>query len=296
MSGLRYFLGERKIRAFSLIELMVSMAILTVLIVVLMSMVDGATRLWRHSENRVDSYREARAAINMIADDMNSVLISTNTIFFLLDYNDKLPSTASTAPTASSIFFLSAQPKESQETSLAPPQNSSDLCLIGYFLAYDKVTSGSPAPSLNIYRYFVSSGKAFETIQQQKLLAETLSTAPTAASLTGAEVLARNVSSFKIRAFSVDYSANPQGVVTPFKQNKFTPIPDFVDIELTALNNGSVKRFKNKSDWTNTNSPTYQQNARKFKTRVYLRTDAVTTSSSVTPTPNPTPTPTPIPS
>ncbi len=285
-------------RAFTLIEIMVSMSILVVLIVILMSMVDGATKLWRHTENRVDSYREARAAINTVAADINSILISTNVNFFSLDRTDNLPSSARKPPAAGNIFFLSAQPKESQNMSAAAGSqkspNASDFCLVGYFLAYDKVSTGSPSPSLNLYRYFLSSGETFDSILKGNLLSDTLSTSPSASAPTGAEVLARNVTSFKVEALSL-VPADPADPNSPvslkkFVQDKNYPLPDIIEIEMTALNNESVKRFNSESDWSDTNSATYKQNARTFKTTVHLRAEAVT---NVTPTPTPTPTPVP---
>lgn len=272
---------------------MVAMAILSILIVILMGMVDGASKLWRMSENRVDSYREARAGMNLIASDLQSILATTNTNYFSLDRTDNLPSSANKPDSASNIFFVSAQPAESQDItsgSSSKTANTSDLCVVGYFLGYDKISSGSPASSMNLYRYFLSSGEAFDAIRKNEILPETLSTTPSASTPAGAEVLARNVTGFKIRAYTVDYTENPRGAIRPFKQDQETPLPDFLDIELTVLNNDSAKRFNSKRDWQSDTTATYRTNVRKFQTRVYLRADAV---SGSTPTPTPTPSPTP---
>ncbi len=283
-------------RAFSLIELMVAMSILVVLIVILMGMVDGATKLWKINENRVDSYREARAAINLMAADINSMIVSTNRAFFSLDRAEKLPSTALPVGEANNIFFLTAQAKAAQDTNSKPtaskPANASDACVVGYFLGYDKITSGSPENSRNIYRYFLSSGETHKNIKAGVLLSDTLTTTPSSSSPTGSEVLARNVTDFKLHAYTVDYTPqSPTGVVRKFVQTNETPIPDFIDIELTALNNEAAKRFRQDSDWEDKNSATYKNNVRTFKTRVYLRAATVT---KTTPTPAPTPSPTPF--
>ncbi|MGH8047169.1 MAG: PulJ/GspJ family protein [Chthoniobacterales bacterium] len=286
--GLTAIPFRRRRSAFTLIELMVSMAILCVLIVILMSMVDGATKLWRMSENRVDSYREARAAINTISADLGGLLVSTNEHLFSYDTDTQLPSSAIKPPDASTIFFLSGQAGNSQDhpnaqssSSLDP--NRGDLCVVGYFLAFDNITTSGPK-SLNLYRYFKSSGDAFSAIQQQTLLPQALSTGP-----TGAEVLARNITKFKIEAYSVGLD----GSVSEYKYSRDTPVPDFLDVELTALNNETVKRFKpdDKTEWLDTNSLAHKQNARTFRTRVRLRAESVTRL----PTPTPTPTPTPAP-
>ncbi|MFV0415202.1 MAG: type II secretion system protein, partial [Chthoniobacterales bacterium] len=50
-------------RGFTILELLVAITILSVLVVLLLSMLDNTTKLWRTNENRVESYREARAAL-----------------------------------------------------------------------------------------------------------------------------------------------------------------------------------------------------------------------------------------
>jgi prepilin-type N-terminal cleavage/methylation domain-containing protein len=275
--------------AFTLIELIVGMALLAMLLVMLLSIVDGAVKLWTSNENRVDSYREARAAINVISADLNSVVASTNTNYFSYNRTDKLPSSAVPPAKAGNMFFVSAQPKESQDADPASdkPANTSDLCVVGYFLAYDKVSTGSSVSSLNLYRYFLSSGAAFDSLRKGTLLQETLSTTPTSTSPTGTEVLARNITDFKIEAFTVDPGADSAGNIRKFQQTDQTPMPDFVDVELTALSNDSVKRFHKKEDWSDKSSATYKAGARTFKTRIHLRAEAV----GATPTPTPTPAP-----
>jgi len=274
-------------RGFSLIELMVAMAVLSILIVILMSLVDGATKLWKLNENRVDSYREARAAINTIAADLGTMMVTTNQDLFAYNIDSKLPSSAQKPSDASNIFFLSGQPNFAQDH---PPQNESsskldpnrgNVCVVGYFLAFDNITTDAPK-SMNLYRYFKSSGDAFEAIKTNTLLPDSLLTGP-----SGAEVLARNITSFRIKAYTV----KEDGSTGEYKRSADTPLPDFFDIELTALNNEVVKRFKkdDKAPWLDKNSLATKQNARTFRTRVRLRSEAVTRLPTPTPTPSPTP-------
>ena len=279
--------------AFTLVELLVSMTVLAILLIILMSMVDSATKLWKQSENRVDSYREGRAAVNMIADDVSTILVSTNTEFFSLNTAAQLPDSAKEPSVANNIFFLSALPKGAQDQDSeavhegsSKEKNKGNVCVIGYFLAYDKISSSSPLASLNLYRYLLSSGGTLSAIQQKKLLTEKLSTLPSAVAPSGSEVLARNVTDFKIAPYTVDAS----GAIQKFTQSPQTPFPDFLDIQLTVLNNETIKRFKpgDESDWADQSSISFRQIARTFRTRAHLHTEAV---SNFTPVPIPTPEP-----
>ncbi len=253
--------------AFTLLEVMVSMTILSILIVLLLSMVNAASQLWRDSENRVDSYREARAALNVIASDLESIFPSTNTNFFALDPRG-LPATAAPKTVASSVFFLSALPRDAQDQNAG----KSDLCQVGYFMAYDKTTLNNTNQSYNLYRYFRSSDPTFAAIKSNQFFQNMTSTPA-----GGEEILARNVTSFKVSAYTIDRAT---GALGPFAQTAETSSPDVIEITLTAVNKESAAKFTGKSDWTNTNSPVYKASQRTFSTRVHLP-------------PAPTPTPAP---
>jgi hypothetical protein len=137
---------------------------------------------------------------------------------------------------------------------------------------------------MNLYRYFQNSGDTFDAIEKQNLLPDPIATGP-----TGAEVLARNVTKFIMKGYSIGVN----GTISDYHYSTDTPLPDFFDIELTAIDNETVKRFKtdDQSEWVDTNSFVYKQNARTFRTRVHLSTGAVTRLSTPTPSPSPTPAP-----
>jgi prepilin-type N-terminal cleavage/methylation domain-containing protein len=261
--------------AFTLIEILVSMTVLAILLVILMSMVDGATKLWRQTENRVDSYREARAAVNMMAADLGSMYGSTNTNFFTIGKVPGVPMVLG----SEGVFFLSAQPLTAQDPS--DTNNVSDLCAVGYFLGYGAIDL-TGVKSRNLYRYFRSSSSTFKdclTNNQGQLIPTPLTTASTGDNV---ELLARNVTSFKPRAYSIT-----SGTLTNFQQAAATPMPDVIELEITAINNDAAQRI---TDWSDTNSVIYKQNARTFTTRIQLNTKSANDEAAAT-TPSPTPGP-----
>ncbi len=257
--------------AFTMLELLVSMAVLSLLVVLLLSMVDNATKMWRLSENRVDAYREARAALNLIASDLASIYTSTNTNF---TYINRAP--AAVPPTQShldgKLFFVTALPVNAQGAN-----QKSDLCTVGYFAGYDKTSlTGKGEASMNLYRFFRPSNDTFTALLTGDIgNGMSISTVPTS---DDAEVLAKNITGFKVMAYSKDPTT--VGKLTPFNQSATTPTPDVLEITLNAISNDAAKRLTSQAEWETTNSITHQQNVRTFTKRVVLNRDA-----SPTPTP-----------
>ncbi len=288
---------------FTLLELLVSITVLTLLLVILLSMVDTATKLWRTNENRVDAYREARAAINMIANDLASAYASNdpNLFFTQKDTDFTIPGTATEPGMDGRLFFLTSLPTEAQEEG----KNKSDLCTVGYFLGFARtslLSNGKDDPSLNLYRYFRSSGgdtsDSGTKIDNSTYLAMiggdpirkipsgTLWVANKGAG-TSSEVLAKNITGFEINAYSTSNSTATG--LTPFTKSATTPVPDVVEIRLKALNNDTARRLKgNESAWKTANNPLTKQEERTFVVRVRIP-GAAAVKVSPSPTPSPTP-------
>ena len=268
----------KKASAFTMLELLVSMAVLSMLIVLLLSMVDNATKMWRLSENRVDAYREARAALNLIASDLASIYTSTNANF---TYINRAPATVPTMQPHldGKLFFVTALPVGAQGV-----DQKSDLCTVGYFAGYDKTSlTGKGEASMNLYRFFRPSNETFTALRTGDIGdGMSISTVPT---FDDAEVLAKNITGFKVVAYSKDPTT--AGKLITFN-SAITPMPDVLEITLNAISNDAAKRFTSQSEWETTNSITHQQNVRTFTKRVVINRDA-----SPTPTPSPTPSPTP---
>jgi len=64
--------------AFTLIELMVSMAVVGLFMVVLLSATSTGLGLWRSTESRIDTDREGRAAWLILSQDLDNILVPTN--------------------------------------------------------------------------------------------------------------------------------------------------------------------------------------------------------------------------
>ena len=243
--------------AFTLIELMVALAVTSILLVLLLNMVDSGTKLWRVNENRVDSYREARAAIGILARDLQNVLPNknpANTFLFNATAFPILPDVGNLVTDTNqgaALFFLAALPAKSQ----AAASNRSDVCQVGYFLAFGKSSSASNSAvnTLNIYRYLLSSDETF-----QRLTNSPHSPFPSTLTTSDArvELLARNVTRFTASAYTYT-----NGSLVVFSASTNTPIPDLLEIRISAINQEAGKKLGTDvadfSTWTSTSGPAH---------------------------------------
>lgn len=59
-----------KKKAFSLIELMVAMGILSVLMLMMTLLLDQVQETWQYSESRISQFREARVAFDLMSKNI----------------------------------------------------------------------------------------------------------------------------------------------------------------------------------------------------------------------------------
>lgn len=252
--------------AFTLLELMVAMAVLSILLVLLLNIVDSATKFWRNNENRVDSYREARAALQIMSRDFQNLVATTDTNTFRIN--------ESAFPIISSIggavaktngggaVFLSSLPAKAQQVGI----NRSDVCQVGYFIALNR-SGGSTNESMNLYRYFRSSDPTFQRLQAGSGLFTNPAPQPNTADT---ELLARNVSAFTISAFT-----QTNGGFTNFVQSTTTPLPDVLELRITALNQDAARKLDNSIPaWTDQTTPLNRAAVQTFTTRIRLNPPA----------------------
>jgi len=254
---------SKKSSAFSLLELLVAVSVLSILLVILLNIVQGATNLWRTSENKVEAYREARAALQVMSSDLRNALASTNTAFFRTNISGY--------PSATNLAFLTTLPISSQN-----PASLSDVCTVGYFLAYSNkspVAGATGRQSYNLYRYFVESNETFASlITDAAAVLDFDSEFPP-------EILARNVVSFNATYSVTNSSGN---FTTWTTQNATYPMPNLVEITITAVNNERTMRFGARSasgEWDKFSQPDndidladYRKNTKTFTTRINLNT------------------------
>ena len=164
------------------------------------------------------------------------------------------------------IGFLAALPISSQDTT----SSKSDICAVGYFVAYDNkspIAGDNGRQSYNLYRYFLESNETFAKLKNNP--ESVLDIDP-----NRLEILARNVISFNATYFKTDGTN-----FSEWNRPPATNMPDLVEIKITSVNNERTMRFKARdadAEWkdfsANTNSPDYLKNTKTFTTRIKLNT------------------------
>lgn len=252
-----------------MLELLVALAVLSLLIVMLMSMVDNGAKLWRENESRVEAYREARAALSMIERDLRNAIAMNDTNFIRINggaFPNLLESDVQKDTNrGGAIFFLAAQPAAAQDLTA----NKGDICEVGYFLGYGNSSAGpvvsGGGKSMNLYRYFRSSDGTFSNLTNSS------SSLFTNVTITGAEsdLLARNIKSFRLIPYHLDAAGN----CVAYNPSTYGAMPDLLEVSITALNQDVSRKFLTSADWTSTNTPlTNVAGAaeQKFTTRIRL--------------------------
>jgi type II secretory pathway component PulJ len=163
--------------AFTLLEVLISSAILLGLLVLLLGASEGTTRFWNQSERRRAPLCEAGASLRFMARDLRSAVITSDSSSLVIrkgtNGND-------------SLFFLVSHPTDHQ-----PGNAIGDLCATGYFIA--------PSPQnhdeQDLYRFHASGELVLEAVEEQKL-PELFATA--SLGTTSTELLARHVISLEV--------------------------------------------------------------------------------------------------
>jgi prepilin-type N-terminal cleavage/methylation domain-containing protein len=238
---------RRRSRAFTLIEMLVSMVVLAMIGVAMMSLVESAIHLWRDNEGRTDACREARAALTVMTRDLRNAITGTNVD--LMKFN--LQAGAAGTNYGSNVFFLASLPPSAQEGG-----SKSDVCEVGFFLALDR-TPASTNCTLNLYRYFRSSNQTFSNLTSGSLFTNV------GTGDAGEELLARNVVELKITPVS-----SSDGGWIPFVPTSEAPLPEMIEITLVTIGHDVGQKLEDLDRFTDTNFFLRGQTVQSFTTRV----------------------------
>lgn len=170
--------SARTAAAFTLLEVLVSSAILLSLLVLLLGACEGGARFWNQAERRRAPLREAGASLRLIARDLRSAVITADPSSLVIRKGKN---------GAASLFFLVSHPPDHR-----PESSVGDLCATGYFLA----PSGHGDEGQDLYRFHASGHAVLEALESGKL-EELYATALPGTANT--ELLARHVASLDAR-------------------------------------------------------------------------------------------------
>jgi type II secretory pathway component PulJ len=115
---------SKQLRAFTLMEMLLALAITSVLVILLVNVVAATLTVWEQGRNQVDTLANARQVLGRIADEISGAIAAPAPQ--VVEFSENLTSIqGNTAPvpvTSENVFFVAPYPNI----------NSGDLCIIGY--------------------------------------------------------------------------------------------------------------------------------------------------------------------
>ena len=112
---------KRRAQAFTLVELLLGLAITSILVLVLVNVVSAALNVWEQGRNQIDTLANARQVLGRIADEIKGAIASPapNQI----EFSENVPAFgAFQEPTSENVFFVAPYPNTA----------AGDLCVIAY--------------------------------------------------------------------------------------------------------------------------------------------------------------------
>ncbi|MEM8953341.1 MAG: hypothetical protein AAGD22_04235 [Verrucomicrobiota bacterium] len=259
----------------TLVELLVSMAVTSIFVLLLVSVLDMTRGSWAAVQSRADVNREARAALMILAADLKSAYegLPDEQLVFALGNN--FSDGREGGLESSELVFYSVRPKEVQPPGFVDGVSpASDLCLLRYYVATtEDGTSG--VYSRKLFREVLGSNDTFEGIARLQGLGESFLNPPPKFSgprrVSTDSVVAFNVVQFQVRA----YRQNEFGDLEPWVQpvsssDEENFLPACVDITLRVLGTKAAQALREPEDWSGEN-PRF---ARFFDADEDLRNDA----------------------
>jgi prepilin-type N-terminal cleavage/methylation domain-containing protein len=119
-------LGAVMARGFSLIELLVAIAVLSVMLLMLAEMTGTVADTWAKGEARIETYQSARAALELVTREMTPAVVDTRSQFVVMEGEDLEDAGATNvAPGSQAVLWM------------APLGEQGDMRCVGYYLYRD---------------------------------------------------------------------------------------------------------------------------------------------------------------
>lgn len=288
-------------RGFTLVEMIVALAVTSVLTVLMLRMFTDSSAIWKREDDRLDTFREARAALQLMARELatvnpmpgvNPTLGGTEQFPVLaLRYHPDTLEAEKTTPGNQQIYALASLPYQpKKDTKTGEIRDRGELRAIGYFCAW--------VQEKNCYvlrRQSADSDETFSRLQRVLKAASPMQypasfgvlydrTAPANSATTPVEPI-QDVATY---IWDLQF-ALPTPPATPENPTPLPPrwldqkiyareLPEWVEIRFRALGSNAARNLEgqnlNQTHWFNTSDVTYQKfilpGEQQFVTRVKL--------------------------
>jgi prepilin-type N-terminal cleavage/methylation domain-containing protein len=266
--------SKLKKRAFTLVELLVAVAITALIVVLLGTMFGSVANTTSHAHERTDAFREARAALQMMARDF-STLVRTqwepDPFAVPAPATAPVPKTRPVAYLALKNIYNDPISSNQQLYGLIAAKNAStgDVCSVGYYSSWD----GS---AYSLRRYFRDSSATYTALSSQATYAsDAVMFKPNPATNPADEVLAQYVWNLKITPYDAAGIALTYPYVCDASATSATKPPVALDISFSAISSQAARTVmsvtRDPNDWTNTSATNYQRLIRPYVYQFHMR-------------------------
>jgi prepilin-type N-terminal cleavage/methylation domain-containing protein len=155
-------------KGFTLAELLVAMGITAIILTLLVSVTGVALDGWRISRNKVRASRQAKAALDQLSRDFESMVVRSGNEFewlFSESEADPVGPTGGESPNAARLIFFSAA-TDRYDGKIDDPDSKGDVSAVGYGLFYTDPIAGADSDYsvFALYRQLVNPDVAFEDL------------------------------------------------------------------------------------------------------------------------------------
>lgn len=156
-------------RGFTLVELLVAMAITTIIVTILISITAISLDTWNRSRAEIRAARQAQAMTEIMARDFEAMVVRTGNNFEWLfaKASDAVGPTGNQSPNSSDIiFFTAATDRYEGQVGVDGVDLGGDISAVGYALEYkDPIDpAGSNFRTFVLYRKLVNPDETFENL------------------------------------------------------------------------------------------------------------------------------------
>ena len=202
-------------RAFTLIEIMVATVIMVVLVGLVIQITSEVLKVWARSSGKLAANAEARIAMDMITQDLETAVFRNNDLQWLRSEDDTVSGPAGTTNATVALRLFSP--------ALDRPDGPGDICAIAYKLDYLNAVTGTATGDrlFVLYRLVVNPQDTFDGLMgdaNQKSLPNKGAPAWTGTGVSesivgvdGANYLVSNIVGFEIE-FHVQDDGDPDTV------------------------------------------------------------------------------------
>jgi prepilin-type N-terminal cleavage/methylation domain-containing protein len=294
--------------AFTLVEMLVALAVTSILTILMLKMFSDSSTIWKKHDEKLDTFREARAALQLMARELSTVIpqkdissnlagvpitsIAGNEQFPVLALRTRTPRPAPSTGTDAPLDLSTAFYTSAYALAAVPNTGRSDLCAVGYYLEWDTTLNdyNQPRNAYVLKRQAANSDKTFGFLKASLNSAEPLVGAKAFATVYGqGGMTANDIQNVATYIWDLEFSipantATRTGTSIP-TANPALPdayfgreLPQWVEIRFKALGSAAAGKLYGQSmdqaTWSDKTSTTYQRlilpSEQEFVTRVKL--------------------------